>query len=260
MKATRFARLVALLFVVAVSISAEASSDPASEPATGLARSLADGDRIEAEKQRDAGRKPAEVVAFLGIEPGMTVLDLIAAGGYYTEVLSVAVGPRGKVYAQNSPYVLQMRDGANEKAMTARLAASRLANVERVDQNLAEATLEAGSIGAAITALNFHDIYNGRGADAASSFLADVYRLLEPGGVLGIIDHHGNADADNEKLHRIDEALVLAAVKASPFELDGSSDILRNPADDHTLNVFDEAVRGKTDRFLLRLRKPAATP
>ncbi len=141
--------------------------------------------------------------------------------------------------------------------MTARLD-GRLPNVERLDQNLSEASLAPASVDAALTALNFHDIYNGRGADAAAGFLAAVYGVLKPGGVLGVVDHHGNTGADNESLHRIPESQVRAVVEASPFELEASSDVLRNPDDDRSKNVFDPAIRGQTDRFVLRLRKPAA--
>jgi predicted methyltransferase len=221
-----------------------------------LARSLASPERPEADRARDAGRRPADVIAFLGVEPGMTALDLIAAGGYYTEVLSLAVGPEGRVYAQNPPFVLKYRDGANDKALTARLAGDRLENVERLDRDLAELELAAGSIDVAITALNFHDVYNGRGPEVAESFLAAVYRLLSPGGVLGLIDHAGNPGADNEGLHRIEEGRVDAAVRAAGFEIEAKSDLLRNPVDDHTRNVFDPEIRGRTDRFLMRLRKP----
>jgi predicted methyltransferase len=208
---------------------------------------------------RDAGRKPGEVLAFLGVDPGMTVLDLIAAGGYYSEALSVAVGPKGRVYAQNPPFVLKIRDGANEKAISARLAGDRLPNVTRVNAELADLATQGiapGSVDVAMTALNFHDIYNRGGPDAASAFLASVFALLEPGGVLGIIDHVGAPDGDNEKLHRIDPALVVAVVEASPFELDGTSDVLENPADDHSEGVFAPGVRGETDRFVMKLRRP----
>jgi predicted methyltransferase len=186
----------------------------------------------------------------------MTVIDLIAAGGYYTEVLSVAVGPEGKVYAQNSDYVLKMRDGANEKALSARLAGGRLANVERLDREVAELGLPAGSVDGAITALNFHDVYNSRGQEASVAFLKAVYAALKPGGVLGVIDHVGEADADNKELHRIEEARAVAAARAAGFQLKAQADLLRNPADDHSKNVFDPSIRGKTDRFVLLLRKP----
>jgi predicted methyltransferase len=224
--------------------------------AEALAAKLQQGTRTAEDRARDAGRRPAEVVAFLGIEPGMTVVDLIAAGGYYTEVLSVAVGPTGKVHAQNTAYVLEIRDGANDKALTARLAGGRLPNVERLDREVAALGLAPGSVDAAVTALNFHDIYNGSGREAADRFLAAVHRFLVPGGVLGLIDHSGNPGADNAKLHRIEESLVVASAKAAGFEVEERSDLLRNADDDRSLNVFDPAIRGRTDRFVLRLRKP----
>jgi predicted methyltransferase len=227
-----------------------------------LASRLESGSRSAADKARDAGRKPAAVVKFLEINPGMTVIDLLAAGGYYTDVLAEAVGPSGKVYAQNTDFLLKMRDGVNEKSMAARLADDRLPNVDRLDREIDALGLKAGTIDAVVTALNFHDIYNGRGPEAAANVLKIVRDLLRPGGILGIIDHAGNPNADgadnadNEKLHRIDEAKVVAAVKAAGFEVEATSDVLRNSNDDRTQSVFAEGMRGATDRFVLRLRKP----
>ena len=220
-----------------------------------LTASLSGGDRAEADKARDAGRKPAQVVAFLGISEGMTVMDLIAAGGYYTEVLSNAVGESGRVYAQNPAMVLRFRDGANDKAMTARLANDRLANVVRWDREMTDIGLDAGSLDAAITALNFHDLYNNDPAVAAG-FLDAVMQLLKPGGVLGLIEHHGNAGGDNAALHRMEKSKALEAIMAAGFEVVGDSDLLSNAADDRTQMVFATDIRGKTDRFLLKLRKP----
>ncbi|MEE8175746.1 MAG: methyltransferase, partial [Gemmatimonadota bacterium] len=228
----------------------------AAEAPASLAEALAGAGRAAEDQARDAGRKPTEVIAFLGIEPGITVMDVIAAGGYYTEVLSLAVGPEGKVYAQNPEWLLKFREGAADKAMTARLEGGRLANVERVDRSLTEVDLEPGSLDAAITALNFHDVYNGRGVEAAAEFLGGVHRLLKPGGVLGLIDHAGNAEENNEQLHRIEESRVDVAVKAAGFEIEAKSDLLRNADDDRKKTVFDPEIRGKTDRFVMRLRKP----
>ena len=224
-----------------------------------LAAALASGDRAAEDRARDAGRKPAEVVAFLGIGSGMTVMDLIAAGGYYTEVLSLAVGPTGRVYAQNPPRVLQFRDGANEKALSARLADGRSPNVERVDQaDLTATGIAPGSLDAAITALNFHDLYNRDGGpEAAAGFLAGVRALLKPGGVLGLIDHVGDPEQDNASLHRLDVAAARPILEAAGFEIE-SSDLLRNAEDDHMMRVFDPAIRGRTDRVLYRLTKPTA--
>jgi len=212
--------------------------------------------RSAEDKERDAGRKPAEVLSFIGVKPGDTVLDVIAASGWYTEVLSLAVGEKGRVYAQNPKAVLKLRDGANDKALTARLAENRLANVTRLDEDLDALTVPENSIDVAVTALNFHDIYNGLGEEAAQGFLKTIMATLKPGGVFAIVDHVGIADADNQNLHRIEPDLVTAAAKQAGFIVEGQSDILSVDTDDHSKNVFEEDVRGQTDRFLITLKKP----
>lgn len=211
--------------------------------------------RSEEDKARDAGRKPADVVTFLGINDGMTVLDIIAASGYYTEVLANAVGPTGTVYAQNPAIVLRFRDGANDKALQERLADNRLPNVVRWDHEFRELGLATNSLDAAVTALNLHDVYN-QDPDTAVGMLRIVLDALKPGGILGVIDHVGVAGADNVKLHRMTKAAALEAVAAAGFEVVGESDLLANPNDDHSQFVFDPGQRGQTDRFLLKLRKP----
>lgn len=223
--------------------------------ATELSAALTESSRADADKSRDAGRKPAEVLTFLGIAPGMTVMDVIAAGGYYTEVLAVAVGPQGMVYAQNPAAVLQFREGANDKAMTARLDGDRLANVTRLDRELTALGLEAGSLDAAITALNFHDVYN-RDPAVAIGMLQVIRGLLKPGGVLGIIDHQGSAEGNNAELHRIEKAKVVAAATEAGFEVAADSDLLANSTDDLSQMVFAPDVRGSTNRFLLKLVNP----
>jgi len=223
--------------------------------ASDLATRLESGSRSKVDKARDAGRQPAAVVTFLGIEPGMTVVDLLAASGYYTEVLSEAVGPDGRVYAQNTAFILEMRDGANEKAMAARLADDRLPNVKRLDREIEDLGLTDGSVDAVLTALNFHDIYNGRGPETAQAVLGAIHKILKPNGVVGFIDHAGTPGADNEKLHRMDEAKAIEAVQQAGFIVEATSDVLRHPEDDRTRLVFAEGLRGATDRFVLKLRK-----
>ncbi len=228
------------------------------EESTPDLRTLLGGEnRAEADRLRDEGRRPADVIAFLGIEPGMRVIDVIAAGGYYTEVLSLAVGDDGHVVAHNPHVVLQFRDGANEKAISTRLANKRLPNVTRLNKDFTELVPEDGPFDAAITALNFHDIYNGRGPEATVTALKIVAGLLKPGAVFGIIDHVGEAGVDNEALHRIEISKVLETIEAAGLIVDTDSDLLRNEADDHKFLVFHESIRGRTDRFLLKVRTPA---
>lgn len=249
-------RLLACLVIPALmSLACATSTGKSPDVATAPAVALAAGERPAADLARDAGRKPAEVIAFLGVEPGMTALDLLASGGYYTEVLSVAVGPTGRVYAQNVEYLLKLRDGMYDKELTARLADNRLPNVVRLDRELADLDLEAGSVDVVMTALNYHDIANSRGPEAAAGFLATAHALLKPGGVLGLIDHNGRAGQDNKEVHRIPLDDVIRAVEAAGFEVEAQGDMLRNPADDLSQNVFKPGIRGQTDRFVLRLRK-----
>jgi len=236
--------------------AAEPAAAPAAEPAADLRSMLASDSRSAEDQARDASRKPADVVEFLGIEPGMAVIDVIAASGYYTEVLSLAVGPDGSVVAHNPAFVLEFREGANEKAISARLADNRLPNVTRLNKEFEELSADDGPFDAAITALNFHDIYNGRSAEDALGVLQLIHGMLKPGGVFGIIDHAGVADADNAALHRIEVAKAIETATAAGFVVEGQSGILSNPEDDHTQAVFADGLRGHTDRFLLKLRKP----
>jgi predicted methyltransferase len=221
-----------------------------------LAAALASANRPAEDKARDADRKPAELLQFFGVKPGTTTVDIIALGGYVTEALSVAVGPKGKVYAQNPPVALQLREGMYAKALTERLANNRLPNVVRVDGDLpASSQIPLGSVDVAITAMNYHDVRN---MDASNGvpFLKAVYTMLKPGGVFGVTDHVGNDGANNAQLHRIPKHFLIEDAKAAGFVVEAESDMLAHAADDHTKVVFDPTLRGKTDQFVVRLRKP----
>ncbi|MDG2175980.1 MAG: methyltransferase domain-containing protein [Gammaproteobacteria bacterium] len=222
-----------------------------------LSAALSNSDtRAEADKVRDAGRKPAEVVNFLGIEEGMTVIDLVAATGYYTEVLSHAVGASGKVYMQNSPASLTGDRGTRTAAaIDARLANNRLANVESLNRDFADLGLSPNSIDAAIIALEIHELTRSSDPDAAGNFLAYIRTVLKPGGILGVVDHAGNPGSDNGAIHRADEEQIVGLAEAVGFSVVGTSDLLRMPEDDRTTAVFGPDIRGKTDRFLLKLQK-----
>ncbi len=213
---------------------------------------LASPERPAEDKARDEARKPIETIQFLGIKPGMKVMDVIAAGGWFTEVLSAAVGPSGKVYSQNPDFFVN-RQGFVEAEKERN---DRLGNVMAVHGEIPSAGLN-GQLDAAITAMNLHDIYNGQGGEqAAVGFVKGVYDALKPGGVFGVIDHRGIAGQDNAQFHRIQLEQAKDVLTKAGFKIEAESSILANPADDHTKGVRDPSVRGHTDQFLLRARKP----
>jgi predicted methyltransferase len=233
-----------------------APAEPAAAPETpDLAMLLAD--RPEEDRARDGGRKPAQVLAILGVEPGMDVLDLVAAGGWYTEVLSIAVGPEGTVTSQNPAWMHAFRDGAITAGLDVRMN-ERLSNVSKLDNEWTELATMDPQFDVALSALNIHDVYYMEGREAADQFATAVYNVLRPGGVFGVIEHVGNPDGDNEAWHRLDRALAIEILTGAGFVLEEDSDLLANPDDDHMQSVFAEGIRGNTDRFLLKLRKPAS--
>ena len=217
-------------------------------------------DRREADRTRDDGRRPAEVLAFFGIEPGMRVLDMFSGGGYYSELLSYVVGPDGAVSAHNNAAYR----GFVGDELTERYADGRLSNVSQLDAENNELTLPDGQFDAVTLVLAYHDIYyvdaeNGWPEIDGPALLAEFFRGLKPGGIVGLVDHAaptGAPPTTGGTTHRIDSAIVIAEMEAAGFVLDDESDLLRNPNDDLEMNVFDPAVRGSTDRFLLRFRKP----
>ena len=224
------------------------------------AAAISNVDRSQADRDRDAARKPAEVLAFFGIEPGMQVLDMFSGGGYYSEILSYVVGPEGTVTAHSNEAYAQF---VGDEAIT-RYANDRLENVEILMAENNELQLDADKYDAILLILSFHDIFyvdpkNGWPKINGSAFLAELGDAMKPDATIGIVDHHAEAGAPRETggtLHRVDPAIVIADMKAAGFLLDGKSEILRNLDDDHSKNMADPAVRFKTDRFVMRFRKP----
>ncbi|MBT6056794.1 MAG: class I SAM-dependent methyltransferase, partial [Gammaproteobacteria bacterium] len=195
------------------------------------------------DKERDASRQGPAVLDFMGVEAGMTVLDINASTGWYTEVLSYAVGSGGTVLMQNRP-------GGNADEP----AAAKAARLSNITQIAAISDAEAGSVDYAMTALNFHDFHNSNPA-AAQGILAQVKDALKPGGILGIIDHEGTSGADNQTLHRIAFDEVVKAVTGAGYVLVGSSELLDNTADDHSVGPFDPSLGRNTDRLVLKFAK-----
>ena len=246
-----------------------ACGQDARSPAAGVSDESADSiyqqavnhpERTESDRARDAGRKPAEVLEFAGIRPGMNVLDMYSGGGYYTEILSRVVGPEGRVTAHTNQAYAQF---VGEEA-TNRYADNRLANVNHLRAENNELALPEAAFDAVMLVLAYHDIYyvdpdNGWPKIDGPKFVAELYKGTKPGGILTVVDHYaapGSPRESGNTLHRIDPQIVIEEIEAAGYVLDGRSDILRNPEDDHSLQMADPQVRGKTDRFVLRFRKP----
>jgi predicted methyltransferase len=170
------------------------------------------------------------------------------------------VGDSGKVVAHVNTPIL----GFASDAHTARHADNRLPNTEVLLAENNELALEADTFDAATIILNYHDLYwsseeYGWELVDVPAFLAELYKSIKPGGTLGIVDHQavsGSPAETGSTLHRIDSAIVIAELENAGFVLDGESDVLANPGDDHTKDVFDPEIRGKTDRYVLRFKKP----
>lgn len=214
-------------------------------------------DRHKWDLRRDQPRKPFETFRFLGLEPGMTVMDVGAAAGYTTEMLAAAVGPEGKVYSQNRARVLyNYADGYYKRTMDERLADNRLPNVVLHVKEYDDLGLDE-ELDLAFWGNNFHDYhYNEEGEATALEVLLSIKKTLKPGGILGITDHVGTADHDNRELHRIEPDIIRTALQEAGFVIEAESDLFANPEDDHSLGVYDEEIYLKTDRALIRALKP----
>lgn len=196
---------------------------------------LAADSRPMEDKIRDGARRPYQVMMLLGVEEGMTVVDVGAGGGWYTRVLSAAVGPSGSVISQGL-----RGDNASIEA---------LGNVEIVGGMDA---IDANAADVAVTALNIHHM----NAERAGPYMQDLLRILKPGGVAAIIDHVGDSSIDNSRLHRVPTADARAWIEAAGFEIVEQSNILQQNADDHTMSATDPRLGRNPDRFVFIVRKP----
>jgi predicted methyltransferase len=220
-------------------------------------------DRPPADTARDAARHTLGMLIFSEVKPGDRVADLMPGGGFFTRVFSNAVGPKGTVYAI-IPAELAKVKPALATQMTALASAPAFANVipvvEPASQTGTKALESGGRLDVVWTSDNYHDLYGYFGPAAAAATDAAIFRALKPGGVYIVVDHvalPGASATAPTTLHRIDPEEVKAQVLAAGFVLDAGDDVLRNPADQHTLKVFDPAIRGHTDQFVFRFRKPA---
>lgn len=240
---------LALLLAASPLASAQAA-------APDYAAALADSARPTADRDKDAARRPAELLAFAGIEPGEKVGDFVMGGGYVTRLLAAAVGPTGKVYGFQPAEFIAFRKqyGDDQAAVDAAYD-----NVDAVGGPFAAPAFPE-PLDTIITVQNFHDLYLKPFAeDTGARASAALFAALKPGGTLIVVDHSaadGSGTTAADSLHRIDKAAVIAALTAAGFTLEAESDLYARANDPRTANVFDEGIRGKTDQFALRFRKP----
>jgi predicted methyltransferase len=245
----------------AAASSTASTSEPMIRRSSNDLRSALDNpNRLSSDRARDSGRQADRVLAFFGIQPGMTVLDLYSGGGYYTELLSYVVGSSGHVVAHNNSVYQRFSRAEIEE----RYADDRLSNVERILGENNQLDLPPNAFDAVLMTLAYHDVYfvnkdMGWIRIDGPAFLAEVFQSMRPGAVLGIVDHVADSGAPattGGTLHRLDPELIKRDLVAAGFLFDGESDVLRNFSDDHTQPVFDDSIRGRTDRAVLKFRKP----
>jgi predicted methyltransferase len=265
-------RLLAAFAVVASVLSACATGPTALTPGR-YAAIVAAPDRSAADRMNDVRRKPVEMLAFLGVRPGMTVEDVSAARGYTSELLARAVAPTGKVYAQNAPRVAGRTPPAQPEGAAAPAPASAPVPMPTLSERLENPALAGvlvpvtrpfedpvppeaqGRLDLVTLMFNYHD-FGHLGVDRAQMNQA-VLRALKPGGLYVIADHSGRAGtgiSESGTLHRVEEAFVVREVEAAGFRLAGRGDFLRNPQDPRDRNTPEPAM--PKDEFVLRFVKP----
>ena len=251
-------RLTLSLFVALTLAACAPASETGSPSAASAdyAAALADPQRPQAERGRDATRFPAELLAFAQVAPGEKVGDYIMGGGYWTRILSNLVGPQGKVYAFQPTEFIAFRPAYGEEQNAA--VAGR-ANVVPL-RGPAEAPPFPEPLDTLITVQNFHDLYIAQvPAGTAQRAIAALYRALKPRGTLLVVDHSAVAGAGvaaANAVHRMDRQAAIDALTAAGFVLEAESDLYSRPDDPRTANVFAPEIRGKTDQFALRFLKP----
>jgi predicted methyltransferase len=233
-----------------------------------ITKLLSADSRPEADAARDPARLPAKIMAFTGVSEGDNVLDIFAGGGWYSELFSMAVGSKGKVYAQNDEVIWRFAG----QRMIKRTEGNRLTNVSRLDEvALKDMDIPANSLDVVFTALNYHDLFFTQTTDREGNTvklreapvdyraaLANIRNAMKDDGVLVIIDHAAPAGSGYEpanSTHRIDPNIVIYQLEQAGFKLVEEAFYLRNANDNYSQSVFAEGLRGATDRFVFKFKK-----
>jgi predicted methyltransferase len=224
-----------------------------------VAAAIANPNRTDADRERDARDKPEATLALLNLQPGQSVVDLFAGGGYYSELMAGVVGEQGMVILHNNDgYAKWVEKYIQERYIDNTVPPITVLRSEVADLQLLPATFDV-----AVMVMSYHDLYYynpERGFDATdvAGFFAQVRTALKPGGRLLLIDHsapEGSGKTLTQEIHRIDEAFAREDVESYGFNLIATSDVLRHPEDPRTAMVFAKDIRGKTDRFVMLFQK-----
>jgi predicted methyltransferase len=235
---------------------------------------VASPDRSAGDRFNDIRRKPTDMLAFIGVRPGMTALDVSAARGYTTELIARAVGPKGKVYGQNPPPREPNRappaqpEGASAPRpanapppmptlaeRVSNQAVSNIVAVSRPFEDPAPPEVANGGLDLVTLMFNYHD-FGHLGVDRGKTNRA-IFQALKPGGIFVIADHSGRSGtgiSESGTLHRIEEAFVKQEVEAAGFRLSAEGNFMRNPADPRDRNTPEPPM--PKDEFVLKFVKP----
>lgn len=252
--------LLAVLLALALPAVAGAQTSGAHTGAIYAVVAKAVGDPARAaDTVNDPRRQISSIMEFAQVQPGQQVLELIPGSGYFTRVFSAIVGPQGHVFTVwPNEYV---KEDAPDLAVVKKFAAEpHYANVSVLLQPANQLSAPK-PVDLVFTSQNYHDYPDKFMGHVDPAVLnKQVFDALKPGGLFVIVDHAaaaGSGMRDTDTLHRIDPVIVKKQVEAAGFVFDGESDVLLNAGDNHTLKVFDKSIRGHTDQFIYRFRKPA---
>jgi predicted methyltransferase len=251
--------MTSLIAIVALVSLASASDNENHSPSATMA--VADPSRPDTDTTRDADRKPAQTLMFAGVKSGDKVADYVADAGYFTRLFASVVGPTGHVYAVEPTAFFKFEHFVKEVAELQGYAVTH-PNVTVTTSTALDGLKFPEKLDLFWISRNYHDLHDKfMGPVDVVAFNKAVYEALKPGGIYIVLDHSaapGAAVDVTETLHRIESSTVRQEVEAAGFKFDSESSILANPADPRTAKVFDQTIRGHTDQFILKFRKPGA--